>query len=106
MKTTDKYEDHGALFYQIELEENVFVDVKCVESLCYVIDCEDGYQVYDNNGNTFDYCYDECEVLEFVKECERAKDKSLDTIIKTCEEASKGGKRDTTEKVGIDKEER
>ena len=67
MKIIDKYEDNGALFFTVELENNVFVDVKCVENLCYVMSCEDGYTVYDGNGNTFDYHYSENDVIDFVK---------------------------------------
>lgn len=68
MKVVDKYIDNGTLFYTVELEENVFVDVKCVGDLCYVMDCDDGYTTYDNNGNTFDYHYSEYDVVEFVRE--------------------------------------
>lgn len=66
MKITNIYDDNGALFYTIELEDDVFVDVKCVGNLCFVMDCEDGYKAYNSDGNTFDYHFNENEVLEFV----------------------------------------
>lgn len=68
MKIIDRFEDNGALFFTVELENNVFVDVKCVGNLFYVMSCEDGYKVYDSNGNTFDYHYSENDVIEFVKQ--------------------------------------
>lgn len=68
MKINNAYEDNGALFYTVELEKDVFVDVKCIGDLCYVMDCEDGYEVYDSNGNTFDYHYNKYEVINFVIE--------------------------------------
>ena len=67
MRIVDKYGDDGALFYMVELEDDVLVDVKCVGNLYYVMDCEDGYKTYNNDGNTFDYNFNEDEVVEFVK---------------------------------------
>ena len=67
MKIIDKYESNGSAFYTVELEEDVFMDVKCVGDLSYVMSCEDGYNVYNSDGNTFDYYYNEDEVIEFVK---------------------------------------
>lgn len=67
MKLKDKYEDNGALFYTIELDNDVFVDVKHVGNLYYVMDCEDGYMTYDSNRNSFDYHFNENEVIDFVK---------------------------------------
>lgn len=67
MRIKDMYEDNGALFYTVELENDVFVDVKYVGNLCYVMDCEDGYKVYNSDGNTFDYHFNKDEVVEFVK---------------------------------------
>ena len=67
MKIVDRYGDNGAIFYTVELEEDVFVDVKCDMDLCYVMDCEDGYEVFDSDGNTLDYHYNADEVIEFVK---------------------------------------
>lgn len=72
MRIAEIFEDNGALFYTVELEEGVFVDVKYVGNLCYVMSCEDGYEVYDSNGNTLDYCYSEDEVIEFVERSKRA----------------------------------
>ncbi len=68
MRIVDRYKDNGALFCTVELEDGIFVDVKCIGNLCYVMNCGDGYEVYDNNGNTFDYHYNEYEVVEFVSE--------------------------------------
>lgn len=67
MRIADRYEDNGALFYTVELEEDVFVDVKCAGDLYYVMTCEDGYDAYNSDGNTFEYDYDEDEVVAFVK---------------------------------------
>lgn len=67
MKINSIYEDNEAMFYTVELEEDVFVDVKCVGDLCYVMMCEDGYEAYNSDGNTFEYHYDANEVVEFVK---------------------------------------
>ena len=67
MKINDEYEDHGNLVYTVELEEDVFVDVKYIGNLCYVMSCEDGYEVFNSDGNTFDYHFNENEVIEFVK---------------------------------------
>jgi hypothetical protein len=67
MRIKDMYEDNGALFYTVELENDVFIDVKYVGNLCYVMDCEDGCKVYNSDGNTFDYHFNENEVVEFVK---------------------------------------
>lgn len=67
MKIKCTYEDQGNLFYTVELEEDVFVDVKCIETFYYVMQCEDGYEAYNSDGNTFDYHFNENEVLEFVK---------------------------------------
>lgn len=67
MKINDKYENNGELIYTVELEEDVFVDVKCVGDLCYVMSCEDGYEAYNSDGNTFDYHFNENEVIEFVR---------------------------------------
>lgn len=67
MRIRDIYEDNGYLIYTVELEEDVFVDVKYIGNLCYVMDCEDGYEVYNSDGNTFDYHYNVDEVIAFVK---------------------------------------
>jgi len=67
MKIKNTFEDKGDLFYTVELEEDVFVDVKCTGDLCYVMQCEDGYEVYNSDGNTFDYHFSEDEVVAFVK---------------------------------------
>ena len=54
--------------YTVELEPEVYVDVKrTVNGLCYVMDCGDGYMVFDDNGNTFDYKFDENDVVRFVE---------------------------------------
>lgn len=68
MKIVDTYRDNEALFYTVELEANIFVDVKCIGELCYVMACEDGYEVYDNNGNTLDYHYDIEKIIKIVKQ--------------------------------------
>lgn len=66
MKIIEKYEDNCEQIYTVELEEDVFVDVKCTGNLYYVMQCEDGYEVYNSDGNTFDYHFNEEEVLKFV----------------------------------------
>ena len=67
MRIIDKYENDNATFFTVELEENVFVDVKCIGDLCYVMDCADGYNTHDSNGNTFDYHYSENDVVDFIR---------------------------------------
>lgn len=67
MKIYDKYDSGSALFYTVQLEEDVFVDVKSIGELCYIMDCEDGYTTYNSVGNTFDYHYNADEVITFVK---------------------------------------
>ena len=68
MNIIDKYEDDGSYIYTVELEDDVFVDVKCIGDLCYVKQCGDGYEVFNGNGNTFDYYYNQKEVIKFVME--------------------------------------
>ena len=68
MKIIDKYENDGAFLCTVELEDDVFVDVKCIGNLFYVMQCEDGHEVFNRDGNTFDYCYNQKEVIEFVME--------------------------------------
>jgi hypothetical protein len=68
MKIIDKYEDNGERIYTVELEDDVLVDVKCIDNMCYVMQCEDGYEVFNRDGNTFDYHFNEDEVVNFVRE--------------------------------------
>lgn len=67
MEIVSVYEDNSETIYTVALDENVFVDVKCVGNLCYVMSCGDGYETYDSDGNTFNYRYDERSVIRFVK---------------------------------------
>lgn len=67
MKIVDKYEDNGDSIYTVELEKDVLVDVKCVGNLCYIMSCEDGYEAFNSDGNTFDYHFNEKDVIEFVR---------------------------------------
>lgn len=77
MKIVDKSRYDGATFYTVELEEDVFVDVRCSNGCYYVMDCEDGCEVFNSDGNTFDYHYDANEVVEFVRATTGAKAESL-----------------------------
>ena len=67
MKITNKWEDNNALFYTIELNKNIFVDIKFVNNLCYIMSCEDGCLTYNNSGNSCYYSFNEDEVINFVK---------------------------------------
>lgn len=69
MRIDDVFEDHGDWFCVVELEEDVFVTVKYVSDsdYYYVMSCEDGYHVYNREGNTFDYNFNEYDVIEFAK---------------------------------------
>ena len=67
MKIKDAFDNSREVFYTVELEEDVFVDVKRIGNLYYVMDCEDGYRAYNSDGNSFDYYFNEDEVIEFVK---------------------------------------
>ena len=66
MKIVDRYEIDGALICTVELEEDVFLDVKRVGNLFYAMSCEDGYEVYNSDGNSFDYYYNAADVLQLV----------------------------------------
>lgn len=60
-------ENRGEL-YTVMLEPGVYVDIKrTINGLCYVMDCGDGYMAFDDNGNTFDYKFDENDVIRFVE---------------------------------------
>lgn len=67
MKIKDIFDDNKETFYTVELEEDVFVDVKRINDLYYVMDCDDGFRAFDSSGNSFDYNFNENEVIEFVK---------------------------------------
>lgn len=67
MKIKDTFDNNREVFYTVELEEDVFVDVKRIGNLYYVMDCEDGYRAFNNDGNSFDYYFNEDEVIDFVK---------------------------------------
>lgn len=67
MRISDVFGDNREIFYSVELEEDVFVDVKRIDNLYYVMDCEDGYRAYNSDGNSFDYYFNEDEVVDFVK---------------------------------------
>ena len=67
MEVVGVCENNREMIYTVALDVNVFVDVKCVGNLCYVMSCEDGYETYDSDGNTFDYHYDERSVIRLVK---------------------------------------
>ena len=64
-------EKRNESIYTVELEPGVSVDVKRVENYYYIMQCGDGYEVFDDNGNTFDYSFDREKVLDFVGEVER-----------------------------------
>lgn len=72
-----KVEETGSIppveskIYSIELEPGALIDVKNIGDLWYVMSCGDGYEVYDENGNTFSYQYNENEVIDFVKNYEK-----------------------------------
>ena len=67
MTIKDIFDNNREVFYTVELEEDVFVDVKRIGNLYYVMDCEDGYRAFNNDGNSFDYYFNEDEVIDFVK---------------------------------------
>ena len=67
MRISNVFGDNREIFYSVELEEDVFVDVKHIGNLYYVMDCEDGYRAYNSDGNSFDYYFNEDEVVDFVK---------------------------------------
>jgi len=55
------------VIYTVELEPDVYVDVKRVGNLYYIMSCEDGYNFYNSDGNTFDYYCDESAILKMVQ---------------------------------------
>lgn len=71
MKIKDVYDDNGACFYTVELEKDVFVDVKRIGDLYYVMDCGDGFEAYNSDGNTFSYYFSDGEVIRFVRNATR-----------------------------------
>lgn len=67
LKIVDKFESNEMIFFTVELEDDVFVDVKAIGALYYVMLTDDGYSAYDSNGNSFDYRFSEEDVIHFVK---------------------------------------
>lgn len=64
-------EKRNESIYTVELDRGAYIDVKRVENYYYIMQCGDGYEVFDDNGNTFDYSFDKEKVLNFVMEVER-----------------------------------
>lgn len=67
MKIVNNYEDKNSTFFVVQLAEDVFVDIKAVDSLYYVMQCEDGRMAYNIKGDTVDVAFDENAVIAFVK---------------------------------------
>ena len=41
-------------YYTVQISENRFVDVKCCsDGFAYIMQCEDGNEIYDNSQNTY-----------------------------------------------------
>ena len=69
MRIVDVWKDDNETYCTIELEEDIFVDIKkCEDGFCYVMQCEDGYETYNNDGNTIGYYFDENKIIDFVRE--------------------------------------
>ena len=71
MKVVDKYESNDVVFFTIQLDEDVFVDVKVIGDLCYVMQCEDGRMAYNSKECSLDFAVDEKAVIALVKSCDR-----------------------------------
>ena len=57
-----------SVIYTVMLEPGVFVDVKRTDDgFYYIMQCEDGYETFDDSGNTFDYRFDFNNVVRFVE---------------------------------------
>ena len=68
MKIVTCFDNNGnEFYYSVEMADDVFVDVKRIGNLYYVMDCEDGCRAYNSDGNSFDYRFNESEVVNFVK---------------------------------------
>ena len=63
-------EKENESIYTVELEPGAYIDVKKAKDYYYVMQCEDGNEVFDDNGNTFDYFFDKEIVFRFIKEVE------------------------------------
>lgn len=60
--------ENESVIYTVVLEPGVFVDVKRTDDgFYYIMQCEDGYETFDDNGNTFDYRFDFNNVVRFVE---------------------------------------
>ena len=68
MKIISEYKKDESLVCTIELENEVFVDVKCIGNICCFLERENGYLTYNSNGKSFDCIFNKNEVIAFVKE--------------------------------------
>ena len=60
--------ENESVIYTVMLEPGVFVDVKRTDDgFYYIMQCEDGYETFDDNRNTFDYRFDFNNVVRFVE---------------------------------------
>lgn len=67
MEIVDKYESNGITFFTIQLAENVFVDIKVIGSLRYIMQCEDGRMAYNDRGDSLDYEFDEDVLIALTR---------------------------------------
>lgn len=70
-RTDDSAGAGKRVFYTVELDGGVFVDVmNCVEdnNLYYAMQLQDGKVFYDKDGNSVDVDVDEQDVVAFVKD--------------------------------------
>lgn len=62
MKIVDKWIDHEESYWTVELSEGKFVDIKQTEKdFIYIMQNNDGLEIYDKNGNTYDELTKELE---------------------------------------------
>ena len=62
MKIVDNWKDHEELYWTVEISKGKFVDVKQTETgFIYIMQNNDGLEIYDKDGNTYDELTKELE---------------------------------------------
>ena len=70
MKLGGTFYAQDSVIYTIEIEDDVYVDVKHIGDLWYVMACEDGKDAYSNNCESVDYDVNHESVIGFAKKKE------------------------------------
>ena len=69
-KVDDSFDSGERIYYIVELEENVYVDVMHIvnEECFYIMELSFGGYAYDCESNKLDYPINEDKLIDFVKE--------------------------------------